>query len=158
MNAKINTWVKSETHSLAPKYVCGQKRLASLPQNPSVYMLAQSTAICAITFSVFLSRVIRVSAYIRYDGILPNETAETPSHKSAGPKVIYLFVKRNRSTVVDGSYEASLHILLAYVNLEIALGRMRTIIYIVRKRIQNKIFKITRAHKLFSSLSMILNM
>lgn len=131
MNAKINTWVKSETHSLAPKYVCGQKRLASLPQNPSEYMLAQSTAICAITFSVFLSRVIRVSAHIRYDGILPNETAETPSHKSAGPKVIYLFVKRDRSTAVDGSYEASLHILLAYINLEIALGR-RTLQYTLR--------------------------
>lgn len=58
-----------------------------------------------------VAQVTRVSVRIRHDGILPCKTAETPSHKSAGPKVIYLFVKRNRTATVDGSYEAGLRIL-----------------------------------------------
>lgn len=40
-----------------------------------------------------------------------SKTAETLPHKSAVPKVIYLFVKRNRTATVDGSYEACLRIL-----------------------------------------------
>jgi len=68
------------------KYACGQKRLASLPQSPDIRTPVESTAICAITFSVFLSRVIRVSTHIRHDGILPSKTAETLPHKSAGPQ------------------------------------------------------------------------
>lgn len=54
----------------------------------------ESTAICAITFSVFLSRVIWVSTRIRHDGILPSKTAETPPHKSAGPPRWFIYLLR----------------------------------------------------------------
>jgi len=76
-----------------------------------VYARAKHRNLCDYVFGSPVARVTRVSVRIRHDGILPRKTAETPPHKSAGPGVIYLFVKRNRTATVDGSYEAGSRIL-----------------------------------------------
>lgn len=92
---KINTWVKSETHTLAQEIRMRTKTVWPACRRALTYIHSvESTAICAITFSVFLSRVIWVSTRIRHDGILPSKTAETPPHKSAGLPRWFIYLLR----------------------------------------------------------------
>lgn len=110
-----------------PKYTRMGKNVWPACRRVAIYVctLVQSTAICVITFSAFLSRVIRVSTRIRHDGILPSKTAETPSHKSAGPPRWFIYLLRGIELPLCRQLVWSELAHIAYVSLQIASGRTR---------------------------------